>query len=70
MDYIEARSDHMSADGDGVVLDVMDLGTRFVGISPVKSRSAVETTRAARQFLGRKRASCLYTDRADEFIAA
>ena len=69
MDYMEARNDHMGVDDDGVVLDIMDLGTGFVGIFPVKSRSAVETTRAARQSIGRKRASCLYTDRADEFIA-
>ena len=54
MGYMEARNDHMSAADDGVVLDIMDLGTGFVGIFPVKSRPAVETTRAARHFLGCK----------------
>ena len=54
MDYMVARNDHMSSADDGVILDIVDLGTGFVGAFPDKSRSAEETTQALRGFIGRE----------------
>ena len=69
MDVIEAREGHSSAEGDGVALTVYDLGTKFVGAYPVKSRAALSTRPSLLGYLGRRRVDCLYTDRAQEFTA-